>query len=108
MFLKLAIIGGILVVGGLIFSSDIIELFPNTSTSVVESFKNDVNSLGTKTLESVENRIDTSIEKVTDGTSQRINDIKKSSEDLASNEIAKINPSETIGNFFDENLNQFK
>lgn len=104
MLIKLGIIGAILVLGGLIFSSEINGLFPNTSASIIESLKDDVNNVGTKTSESVENRLDTSIDKVVEKTSVQINDginnARESSKNVLSNELIKINPIETIGNVF--------
>lgn len=104
MFLKLGIIGAILIAGGLIFSSEINGLFPNTSNSVVESLKEDVGGIGTKATESVEKRLDTSIDKVVEKTSEQINsginNAKESSKDILSNKIEKFNPVDTIGNIF--------
>lgn len=100
MFIKLGIIGAILIIGGLIFSSEINELFPETSSTITESLKDDVNGISTKTSESVENRIDASINKIVDKTNEKINTAKESSKDLVSNELSKINPTETINNLF--------
>ena len=57
MFIKLGIITGILILGGLIFSNEIDILFPSTSASIVESLKNDVSNFGSKASDSVEKRI---------------------------------------------------
>ena len=63
MLLKLGIIAAILVVGGFIFSSEIQQIFPNTSTTAVNSFETDVNTLATKSFESTEQKISSSVEK---------------------------------------------
>lgn len=109
MFIKLGIIGVILIVGGLIFSSEINGLFPNTSSSVVESLKKDVGGIGTKATESVEKRLDVSIDKVVEKTNQQINsginEAKNSSKNILSNELEKFNPIETIGNIFNKSQN---
>ena len=106
MFIKLGIIGAILIVGGLIFSSEIHGLFPNTSNSVVESLKEDVGGIGTKATESVEKRLDVSIDKVVEKTNQQINsgiiDAKNSSKNILSTNLEKFNPIETIGNIFNK------
>jgi uncharacterized membrane protein YhiD involved in acid resistance len=62
MLLKLGIIATILIAGGIIFSSEIQEILPNTSTSGVDSLKTDVNTLTTKSFESAEQKIDSSVE----------------------------------------------
>ncbi len=64
MLLKLGIIAAILVVGGIIFSSEIQSIFPNTSTTVVNSLETDVSTLTTKSIESAGQKIESSIEKV--------------------------------------------
>lgn len=62
MLLKLGIIATILIVGGIIFSSEIHQYFPNTSTDGVNSLKTDVNTLTTKSFESAEQKITSSVE----------------------------------------------
>ncbi len=62
MLLKLGIIATILVVGGIIFSSEIQQNFPNTSTDGVNSLKTDVNTLATNSFESAEQKITSSAE----------------------------------------------
>lgn len=57
MFVKLAIIGVILLAGGFIFSSEINALFPSTTGTVTENVKNDVVDLGSTTMSSVEEKI---------------------------------------------------
>lgn len=104
MFIKLGIIAAILVVGGLIFSSEINGLFPNTSNSLVDSLKEDTEGIGTKATESVEKRLDVSIDKVVEKTNEQINsginDVKDSSKNIFQNEITKFNPLDAIGNIF--------
>ena len=41
MFIKLGIIAGIVILGGMIFSNEIDNLFPTTSATVFDSLKND-------------------------------------------------------------------
>jgi len=62
MFIKLGIIAGIVILGGMIFSNEIDNLFPTTSASVFDSLKDDAANFGSKASDSVEQRIDESIE----------------------------------------------
>lgn len=48
MLLKLGIIGTFLILGGMMFSTEISALFPNTSASFLDSVKNDINLLNEK------------------------------------------------------------
>ena len=115
MFIKLGIIVGVLILGGMIFSNEIDSLFPTTSASVVNSLKSDVSTFGAKASDSVENRIDESIDKIIDKTSDSISDeisntgdkitneiseVKDSSQKIISEEISNFNPIESIKNIF--------
>ena len=48
MLIKLGIIASVLVLGGMMFSTEITSLFPNTSALLADSLKDDINSLNTK------------------------------------------------------------
>jgi hypothetical protein len=115
MFIKLGIIVGIVILGGMIFSSEIDNLFPTTSATVVDSLHDDVDNLRTKASDSAEKRVDESIDKIVDKTSNTItNEIsqagekisseiyeaKKSSEKIINEEISNFNPIESIQNIF--------
>ena len=63
MFLKIGIIASILVVGGIVFSSEIQAILPNTSTTGIDSFETDVNTLTSKSFESAEQKIGSSVKK---------------------------------------------
>ena len=88
MFIKLGIIVGIIILGGMIFSNEIDSFLPTTSTTVVDSLKNDMNIFGTKALDSVEQRIDSSIDKIVDKTSESISNEISNVGDKVSNEIS--------------------
>ncbi len=107
MFLKLGIVGVLLIVGGIVFSSEINGFFSNTSTSIIESLKHDVNNISQKATESIENKIESSLDNVVDNTSEKINDgindAKESSTNFLSDGLSKINPFESIGNVFKNN-----
>ncbi len=115
MFIKLGIIAGIVILGGMIFSNEIDNLFPTTSATVLDSLKNDVSIFGSKASDSVEQRIDSSIDKIVDKTSQsisneisetgdkisdKISEAKESSQKIIKEEISNFNPIESIQNIF--------
>jgi hypothetical protein len=120
MFIKLGIIAGILILGGMIFSNEIDTLFPSTSANVVNSLKEDVSNFGTKATDSVEKRIDESIDKIVDKTgdaitneisetgdkiSDKISDVKESSKQTINEKFSDFNPIKSIQNIFTDNSN---
>ena len=117
MFIKLGIIAGILVLGGVMFSTEIENLFPTTAT-VTESLKDDVSDLGSRTADSAEKRIDESIDEIVDKTSSKlkseineasdkvtseISKAKDSSQQIINEEISDFNPLEFFQNIFTDN-----
>ena len=115
MLIKLGIIAGIVILGGMVFSNEIGNLFPTTSASVFDSLKDDAANFGSKASDSVEQRIDESIDKITDKTSNaitneiseagdkisnEISEVKESSQKTISEEISNFNPIESIQNIF--------
>ena len=115
MFIKLGIIAGIVILGGMIFSNEIDTLFPTTSATVFDSLKNDVSNFGSKASDSVEQRIDSSIDKIVDKTTEsiseeiseagdkvtnEISEAKESSQKVIEDEISNFNPIESIQNIF--------
>ncbi|MDH3779385.1 MAG: hypothetical protein OES15_00875 [Nitrosopumilus sp.] len=115
MIIKLGIIAGIVILCGMIFSNEIGNLFPTTSASVFDSLKNDVSDFGSKASDSVEQRIDSSIDKITNVTTELISDeisnignkvtteiseTKESSQKAIKKEISNFNPIELIQNIF--------
>ncbi len=120
MLIKLGIIIGIVVLGGMIFSNEIDNLFPTTSATIFDSLKNDVGIFGSKASDSVEQRIDESIDKIVDKTNESISDeisdvgdkitneisnVKESSQKIIKDEISNFNPIESIQNIFTGNSN---
>jgi len=120
MFIKLGIIAGIVILGGMIFSNEIDNLFPTTSATVLDSLKNDISIFGSKASDSVEQRIDSSIDKIVDKTSEsisneisdagdkisdEISEVKESSQKTIKEEILNFNPIESIQNIFTGNSN---
>ncbi len=115
MLIKLGIIAGIVILGGMIFSTEIGNIFPSTSASVFDSLIDDVTNFGSKASDSVDQRIDESIDKIVDKTSNsitneiseagnkitnEISEAKKSSQKTISEEISNFNPIESITNIF--------
>ncbi|MBC8501953.1 MAG: hypothetical protein M8317_01270 [Nitrosopumilus sp.] len=72
MLIKLGIIVAVFVLGGMMFSTEITALFPNTSVLLSDSLKNDINSLNTKITNSAENLLDTSIDKTIQSVSDSV------------------------------------
>jgi len=120
MFIKLGIIVGIVILGGIVFSNEIDNLFPTTSATVLDSLKNDVSIFGSKASDSVEFRIDSSIDKIVDKISEsisneisdagdkisdEISEAKKSSQKTINEEILNFNLIELIQNIFTVSLN---
>ena len=115
MFIKLGIIAGIIILGGMIFSNEIDTLFPSTSASVFDSLKQDASNFGSKASDSVEQRIDSSIDKIVDKTTEsiseeiseagdkvtnEISEAKESSQKAIKEEISNFNPIESIQSIF--------
>ena len=118
MLIKLGILAGIVVLGGMIFSNEIDSIFPSTSATVIDSLKNDVSTMTEKASESVEKRIDSSIDKIVDRTgeaitneiseagdkiSSEITEVKESSQEIIQEEISNFNPFESIKDAFTQN-----
>jgi predicted PurR-regulated permease PerM len=91
MLIKLGIIGAVLVLGGMMFSTEIITLFPNTSALLSDSLKNDINGLNEKVTNSAENRLDDSIDKTIQSISDGVYEgITETGDKLVENVNEKI------------------
>jgi predicted PurR-regulated permease PerM len=114
MFIKLAIIAGIVILVGMVFSTEIENLFPSTANAV-DSLKDDVTNLGSKATDSVEKKIDESLDTIVNNTSATLNneiseagnkitseitEAKESSQKIINEEISNFNPFESIQNIF--------
>ena len=103
MFIKLGIIVGIVILGGMIFSTEIGNIFPTTSASVFDSLIDDVTNFGTKASDSVEQRIDESIDEISETgvkVTNEISEAKESSQKIINEKISNFNPIESIQNIF--------
>ena len=91
MLIKLGIIGTVLVLGGMMFSTEIITLFPNTSALLSDSLKDDINGLNEKVTNSAENRLDSSIDKTIQSISDSVYEgITETGDKLVENVNEKI------------------
>jgi predicted PurR-regulated permease PerM len=91
MLIKLGIIGAVLVLGGMMFSTEIITLFPNTSALLSDSLKDDINGLNEKVTNSAENRLDSSIDKTIQSVSDSVYEgITETGDKLVENVNEKI------------------
>lgn len=91
MLIKLGIIGAVLVLGGMMFSTEITTLFPNTSALLADSLKDDINGLNEKVTNSAENRLDTSIDKTIQSVSDSVYEgITETGDKLVENVNKKI------------------
>ena len=91
MLIKLGIIVAVFVLCGMMFSTEITALFPNTSVLLSDSLKNDINSLNTKITNSAENLLDTSIDKTIQSVSDSVYEgITETGDKLVENVNEKI------------------
>ena len=72
MLIKLGIIVAVLILGGMMFSTEITTLFPSTSALLSDSLKDDINGLNDKITNSAENRLDTSIDRTIQSVSDSV------------------------------------
>ncbi|MEK0336681.1 MAG: hypothetical protein QQN41_04520 [Nitrosopumilus sp.] len=99
----------------MIFSTEIDNIFPTTSATIFDSLMDDVTNFGSKASDSVDQRIDESIDKIMDTTSNsitneiseagekisnEISEVKKSSQKTIGEKISNFNPIENIKNIF--------
>ncbi len=105
MFIKLGIIAGILILGGLIFLTEIDYILSAISNMTIDSLRDDVTNFGTNASNSVEQRIDKSIDTITGKTNNTLTSEISKSGIKATDEISKAMESskktiyEQISNF---------
>ena len=96
MLIKLGIIAAVLILGGMVFSTEITTLFPSTSalladSLLADSLKDDINALNEKVTNSAENRVDTSIDKTIQSVSDSVYEgITENGDKLVENVNKKI------------------
>jgi len=119
MLIKLSIIVGIVVFGSIIFSDELLSIYSNSSEKTFNSFKDDFSNFSLIASDSVEKKIDSSIDKIVDKTSNSITnkisdeintagdkisneilDAKESSQQIITNKISNFSLIESIQNIF--------
>jgi len=91
MLIKLGIIAAVLILGGMMFSTEITTLFPSTSALLADSLKDDINAINEKVTNSAENRLDTSIDKTIQSVSDSVYEgITETGDKLVENVNKKI------------------
>ena len=108
MLIKLGIIAAVLILGGMMFSTEITTLFPSTSALLADSLKDDINALNEKMINSTENRLDTSIDKTIQSVSDSVYEgITETGDKLVENVNEKISEGITeTGDKLVENVNE--
>ncbi len=86
MLIKMAIIGAILVGGGIIFANEINQFLPETSVNFLDSVKNDFGKITEDTVQGAETRVEGTIVTVTN----EVNNIQKKSSELLSKSPQEI------------------
>lgn len=103
MILKFAIIAGLVVLGGMIFYTEIGTLFPNTSVTAPEALKSDVEKLSDDATDFVADRLDeTSVrlgEAAGNATESIIGNIQDVQERLT-NGTSALNPLDSVQEIF--------
>ena len=103
MLIKLGIIAGIVILGGMIFYNEIGSIFPSTTTVVNDALTDDINSLGTRASDSIQERLDYSIgmagNAITEGISNtgqqvsgQLHEVGESSKDAVTDVLSSLNP----------------
>ena len=91
MWIKLGIIAAVLILGGMMFSTEITTLFPNTSALLADSLKDDINALNEKVTNSAGNRLDSSIDETIQNVSDSVYEgITETGDKLVENVNEKI------------------
>lgn len=96
MQIKLAILGVILLAGGIIFSNEINQIFSESSLEILDSVKNDFGKISDKTVQTVEARFGGVVETV----SAEVKDFQDSSTDILSENFNEISESTQAAVFF--------
>ena len=86
MLIKMAIIGAILIGGGVVFASEINQFLPETSANFLDSAKNDLGKIKDDTVQSAETRVEGTIVTVTN----EVNDIQEKSSELLSKSAKEV------------------
>ena len=86
--MKLAILGTVLLGGGILFSSELTNLFLETSSETFTSVINDLNAIKDETIPKVEDQLDNGINQV----NEKLNNFQNSTTETVINSVdEKIN-----------------
>ncbi|HEU04378.1 hypothetical protein LCGC14_1097980 [marine sediment metagenome] len=86
MLIKMAIIGAILLGGGVLFANEINQFLPETSVNLLDSVKNDFGKIKDDTVQSTETRVKGTIVTVTN----EVNNIQEKSSELLSKSAKEV------------------
>jgi len=86
MLIKMAIIGAILLGGGVVFANEINQFLPETSVNLLDSVKNDLGKITDDTVQSAETRVEGTIVTVTN----EVNNIQEKSSELLSKSAQEV------------------
>ena len=103
MLIKLGIIAGIVILGGLIFYNEIGNIFPSTTAVINDALTDDINSLGDRTTNSLQERLDDSFDMAGSAITEEISntgqqvsgtlhEVGESSKDTTADVLSNINP----------------
>ncbi len=93
MLIKIAIIGAILLGGGVLFANEINQFLPETSANMLDSVKNDFVKIKDDSVKSAETRVEGTIVTVTN----EMNDIQEKSSELLSKSAKEVTDSTQKG-----------
>ncbi len=86
MLIKMAIIGAILLGGGVVFANEINQFLPETSVNLLDSVKNDFGKITDDTVQSAETRVEGTIVTVTN----EVNEFQEKSSELLSKSAKEV------------------
>ena len=89
MLIKFVIIGAIIATGGVLFSNEISQFLPVTSSNLFDSLKDDFGKIKDNTVDNAETRVEGTIVKVT----KDVNEIQEKSTDLLSKSATEVTES---------------
>ncbi len=108
MIVKLAIIVGLVILGGLIFSNEIVKLFPSTASTVPDLLKSDVEKISNETTGFVDDKLSETSEHITQAVNDTTGSIIDNVQDIQErviNETSGLNPFDSVQDILTDNKN---
>ena len=106
MILKLAIIVGLIILGGIIFSNEIGKIFPNTASIAPDLLKSDIDKIGDETTGFVTDKLSETSKHITqtvnDTTGSIIDNVQDVQERVI-NETSGLNPLDSVQDILTDN-----